>query len=55
MAGIDFRRLREEVSMRDILDLIGFTPTITRGNQLRGPCPLHGSKSTKSTSFRRMS
>jgi DNA primase len=51
MAGIDYRQLRAVVSMRDVLNLISFSPTVARGNQVRGPCPLHGSKNLKSTSF----
>jgi hypothetical protein len=31
--------------------VIGFEPTERRGNQWRGPCPIHGSMSAKSRSF----
>jgi DNA primase len=42
MPGIDYRRLRARISMRDVLTLLGFQPTRVRGAQVRGPCPLHG-------------
>jgi DNA primase len=51
MAGIDFTLLRQQVSLTQVLDLIGFTPTTRRGPQLRGPCPVHGSASPGSRSF----
>ena len=43
MVGIDFRRLRREIDMATVLRLLGFRPTCRRGDQLRGPCPVHGS------------
>jgi hypothetical protein len=49
--GIDYKELRRTVSMRDVLRLIRYRPTSTHGYQLRGPCPVHGSKSTGSRSF----
>ena len=45
MAGIDFALLRQQLSLPQVLDLIGFTPTTRCGPQLRGPCPVHGSAS----------
>jgi DNA primase len=39
------------VSLAQVLDLIGFTPTTRCGPQLRGPCPVHGSASPRSRSF----
>ena len=50
MAGIDFALLRRQISLAQVLDLIGFTPTTRGGAQLRGPCPVHGS-ATGSRSF----
>jgi DNA primase len=41
MAGIDFRTLRATVDIRTVLDLLGFVPASRRGDQLRGPCPVH--------------
>ena len=51
MAGIDFTLLRRQLSLTQVLDLIGFTPTTRCGPQWRGPCPVHGSKSPQSRSF----
>ena len=49
--GIDFRAVREGVSMSEILELIGYTPSGIRDDVMRGPCPIHRSKSSKSRSF----
>ena len=43
MPGIDFIRLRQQLSLTQVLDLLGFTPTTRCGLQWRGPCPVHGS------------
>jgi len=51
MPGIDFRQLRLLVSMRDVLDLLGWQGRTRRREQLRGPCPLHGSRSPTSRCF----
>jgi DNA primase len=51
MPGIDYHQLRRQISMREVLDLIGFQPTSRRGPQLRGPCPIPGCCSTSDRSF----
>ena len=51
MSGIDFVLLRRQISLTQVLDLVGFTPTTRCGPQWRGPCPVHGSKSRRSRSF----
>jgi DNA primase len=51
MAAVDFRAVRAAVSLAQVLDLIGFEPSERRGDQWRGPCPIHGSTSSKSRSF----
>jgi len=51
MPGIDFHMLRQEITMQQVLDLIGFQPTGRHGSQLRGPCPVHGSSSLRSRSL----
>ena len=51
MPGIDFTRLRRQLSLAQVLDLIGFTPVTRQGPQVRGPCPVHGSSSRRSRSF----
>ena len=37
--------------MAQVLELIGFVAHESSGDQLRGPCPIHGSSSPKSRSF----
>ena len=51
MSGIDFRQARARVRLREVLDLLGFTPRSRWGNQLRGPCPVHRSRTRNSRSF----
>jgi DNA primase len=51
MPGVDFELLRERISMADVLRLLDFQPCNRRGDQLRGPCPVHGSSSPRSRSF----
>jgi hypothetical protein len=40
MPGIDFDRLRAEVTMQQVLQLLGFQSTRRRGEQWYGRCPL---------------
>jgi DNA primase len=49
MPGIDFRRLRAEVTMEQVLTLLGFTATYHRGVQWYGACPLHESSPRRRT------
>jgi DNA primase len=51
MPSIDFREVRRRVPISRVLELVGFAPSERWGEQLRGPCPLHGSHSTRSRSF----
>ena len=51
MPGIDFRQARLSVRLADVLELLGFEPSTRRGDQLRGPCPVHGSRTPASRSF----
>ena len=51
MPGIDFGLLRERITMRDVLQLLQFEPIVRRGEQWRGPCPVHGSRDPRSCSF----
>ncbi len=51
MPGVDFNVLRAGISMEDVLNQLGFEPTSSSGSQLHGPCPVHGSTSSKSRSF----
>jgi DNA primase len=51
MPGVDFKALRQEISMQQVLDLLGFESTTRTGAQLHGPCPVHGTTSARSRSF----
>ena len=51
MPGIDYTLLRQQLSLAQVLDLLGFTVTTRRGPQVRGPCPVHGSSAPRSRSF----
>ena len=51
MPGIDYRQLRQRVSMTEVLELIGFRATRQRGSQLRGPCPIPGCPSASDPDF----
>jgi len=51
MPGVDFDVLRREITMQQVLDEIGFRATHCEGDQLHGPCPVHGSTSKNSRSF----
>ena len=42
MPGIDYRQLRKQITMGQVLELIGFQATWRYGPQLRGSCPLLG-------------
>jgi hypothetical protein len=54
MPGIDFDQLRADISMEDVLRVIGFRPAHCTGDQWYGECPLHES-STRGSSGRRRS
>jgi hypothetical protein len=43
MPGIDFGRLRREITMEQVLDLLGFECLHRRGDQWYGHCPVHES------------
>jgi DNA primase len=51
MAGIDFKRVRELVPMSQVLEFLDWHPTARTGEQLRGPCPIHGTESKRSRVF----
>jgi DNA primase len=51
MPGVDFQLLRGQITMREVLQLLQFEPTVRRGDQWRGPCPVHGSQNPRSRSF----
>lgn len=51
MPGIDYHRLRQQITMGRVLDLIGFQPVWRHSPQLRGSCPIPGCDSASDRSF----
>jgi DNA primase len=51
MPSIDYRALRATISLAQVLELLKFVPASRSGDELRGPCPVHGSNSPGSRSF----
>ena len=51
MPGVDFNLLRNEITMEQVLGQLGFEPTSRGGQQMHGPCPIHGSTSSRSKTF----
>jgi DNA primase len=51
MPGIDFNRLRHEITMIQVLDLLGFQPATRSGCQWYGRCPLHEAKAKRQRCF----
>ena len=51
MPGIDFNRLRHEITMEQVLDLLGFECNRHRGEQWYGYCPLHESEAKHRRAF----
>ena len=51
MPGIDFRQARSQVRLAEVLRLLGGEACRRWGEQVRGPCPVHGSKGPRSRSF----
>jgi DNA primase len=39
--GVDFNRVRSEITMEQVLSLLGFQPLSRSGPQWNGSCPLH--------------
>jgi DNA primase len=51
MPPIDYRAARSRVRLAEVLDLVGFAASWQRGQQVRGPCPVHRSRTPASRSF----
>lgn len=51
MPLIDFRQVRSEIRLAEVLTLLGWRSREGRGMQVRGPCVVHGSSSPTSRSF----
>jgi len=44
MPGVDFERVRSQITMERVLNLLGFEPVQLSGVQWYGRCPLHESR-----------
>jgi len=42
--GVDFETVRREITMEQVLDLLGLQPSTRSGVQWYGSCPLHASR-----------
>ena len=51
MPGIDYAELWSRISIADVLALCGFHEVERSGDQVRGPCPIHGASQPTSRSF----
>jgi DNA primase len=51
MPGVDFQAVRSMVSMQEVLELLGFVPTATRGQQVYGDCPVRHCCNRRRRSF----
>jgi DNA primase len=51
MPALDYRAARDQVRVAEVLTLLGWQPQQRAGDQVRGPCPLHGSRSPASRCF----
>jgi DNA primase len=49
--AVDFRVVRAMVSMTEVLKLLDYPLPVAEADRLRGPCPVHRSKSSKSRTF----
>jgi DNA primase len=49
MPGVDFNLLRAEITMEQVLTLLGFEPSAQCGVQWYGACPLHRSARRRGT------
>ena len=51
MPGIDLGAARAQVGLAEVLQLLGFEPRSRSGDQVRGPCPVHRSRTPTSRAF----
>jgi hypothetical protein len=51
MPGIDYRQARVCLPLAEVLKLLGFEWTAHQRGQVRGPCPVHKSRTPRSRSF----
>jgi DNA primase len=43
MIGLDYQTLRSEITIEQVLGLLGFRPSRRKDRTLRGACPIHAS------------
>lgn len=51
MPGVDYSEVQSRVPIASVLELAGFVGRSVPGDQVRGPCPVHCSRSPRSRSF----
>jgi hypothetical protein len=51
MPGIDLKQVRSQITIQQVLDLLGFVPTARAGPRLRDPCPIHRASRPNSRAF----
>ena len=51
MPAIDLAKLRSQLSIEQVLTLLGFVPRCHNGRWLRGPCPVHQSGRSQGRDF----
>lgn len=51
MPSLDFQAVREAVNISRVLEIVDFAAAEQSGDQVRGPCPVHGSTSPVSRTF----
>ena len=51
MPGVNFQQLRDEISIEEVLRLLGCEAVSRKGDHWRGPCPVHRSRTTDSRVF----
>jgi hypothetical protein len=51
MPSLDFDAIKREIHLTDVLSVIGWGGRLEPCGSLRGPCPIHESRSPRSRSF----
>jgi DNA primase len=51
MPHLDYAALRAQISIRSVLQQCNYVPLLIRGDQWRGPCPLHGPEQHRDRCF----
>ena len=51
MPQLDYAALRAQIPIRRVLQQCNYVPLLVRGDQWRGPCPLHGPQQHRDRCF----